>query len=322
MKPLYILLLIALLFCQCRKSENNEYNIKRFDIALVSTLENFSDSTLNAFEKEYSPIFNIYYSGILKGNTDSIDLKSKIRFINDFINNPNFQKLYSDVQVEFKDMSAESIAINNALINYKAFFNETYTPDIYTHISPFGYSVITTDSLISVSLDSYMGSDYEGYKGIFYNYQLPKKERSRMISDIFKGWLYAKYPFRANNLAEGMIYEGAIIIAIENIVEDVNIGNIIGYNNDIIRWCEENEDYIWDAIVKSNHLYSNNHITYSKYMNEAPFCSALSNNVPAEIGKWMGYKIVSKYVDKYGVQSIKMILAGEIDVIEILKLYR
>lgn len=322
MKLHYILLLIPLFFFQCKKTENNEYNIKRFDIALVSTLENTTDSTLNLLEKEFSPIFNIYYSYILKGNTDSIDLKSKIRFIADYINNPNFKKLYSDVQNEFKDMNNESIAINNAMNNYMAFFEESYTPDIYTHISPFGHSVITTDSLISVSLDSYMGSNYEGYKGILYNYQLPKKERYRMVSDIFRGWLYAKFPFQAKSLIEGMIYEGAIIIAIENIVGNIDAGNIIGYNKDIIKWCEENEDYIWNAILKSNHLYSNNHITYSKYMNEAPFCSALNNNIPAEIGKWIGYKIVSKYADKHGTQSIKDILSGKINVVEILKLYR
>lgn len=321
MRFLYILLFIPLVLCQCNKQENTKYDINRFDIALSKALENISDSTSNAFEKEYSNIFNIYYSSILKGNTDNLDSKSKIEFIASLFENSNFKKLYSDVQNEFKDMSYEEGALGNAMSKYSEIFEDTYRPTIYTHISPFGYSIITTDSFISISLDNYMGRDYDGYKDIYYNYQLPKRERSRIVPDVFKGWIYAKYPNKAKNLIEGMIYEGAVILAIENIVESHNADNIIGYDIEKAIWCRNNEKYIWNAMIKSNHLYSSDNIIYSKYMNEAPFCSVFNNSVPAEIGKWVGYKIVSKYIDKHGIKSIKKILEGEIPVVEILKLY-
>lgn len=321
MKYIYILLIIPLVLCQCNKSQNTKCNINRFDIALLSEIDNHSDSTSDAFERNYSSLFNIYYSAILKGNPDSTESKSKIKFISNYLDNPNFRKLYSDVQNEFKDMNNEEVALGCAFNNYEELFGDYYKPTIYTHVSPFGYSIITTDSIISISLDNYMGKDYDGYKNIFYNYQLPKRDRSRIIPDVFRAWIYAKHPNQAKNLIEGMIYEGAVIIAIENIVENYNAGNIIGYNNEEIKWCENNEKYIWDAIIKSNHLYSSDNLIYSKYMNEAPFCSALSNNTPAEIGKWIGYKIVSKYIDKYGINSIKKILENKINVVDILKQY-
>ena len=92
--------------------------------------------------------------------------------------------------------------------------------------------------------------------------------------------------------------------------------------NEKTKWCKANEDKIWDAIIKSNHLYSTENIIYIKYMNEAPFCSALSGDVPGEIGKWIGYRIVSEYIDSNGIKFLIDILNGNLQTIEILKSYK
>ena len=300
----------------------NKTVVNRFDKELIHIIENYSDSASVIFNEKYSDILSIYYSAILKGNSDSLDNKSKIEFISQCLNNLEFNKLYNDVQFEFTDLSKEEIAINKGIKIYSEIFNDSFAQYIYSHVSPFGYSVITTDSLISISLDNYMGKDYDGYKGIFYNYQLHKKERSRIALDIFRGWIYAKYPNNAKSLIDGMIYEGAVVYALDYILEGYNANEIIGYDKTKSKWCEANEDKIWNAIIKSNHLYSTENIIYIKYMNEAPYCSALDGNIPAEIGKWIGYKIVSKYIKQTNVENITHILNGDIQTIEILKSYK
>ena len=313
---------IILLLCQCNSYQDNKVVINRFDKELLFVIENYSDTDYMAFESDNLSMFRLYHSAILKGNNYNLDNKSAFEFISNIINKPEFNKLYKDVQLEFAEMSSEEIALTKCIGNYRKLFNETYFPDIYTHVPPFGYSIITTDSLISISLDNYMGTDYQGYKGLFYNYQLAKKTRSKIVPDIFKGWIYARYPNYAKTLVEGMIYEGAVLYSVENIIEDCNIEDIIGYNADISEWCKDNESKIWNAIIKSNHLYSNDKIIYSKYMNDAPFCSALGNDVPAEIGKWIGYRIVSNYIHEKGINSLKKIINGDIQVVEILKSYK
>ena len=321
MKNLLCLLFISLIFCQCNKYTDKTV-VNRFDKDLIDVLNNYSDSTATAFENKYSDLLSIYYSAIMKGNSDIIDNKSKLEFISKYVNNPNFKELYNDVLLQFNDLSSEEYALTKAIKNYDKLFDTPFVSAIFTHVSPFGYSVITSDSLISISLDNYMGSDYKGYKGVFYNYQLPKKERSRIMPDIFKGWIYAQFPNNANSLIEGMIYEGAVIYAIERILDDYKYYEIIGYNKQQNEWCKENEQVIWDAIIKSNHLYSTENIIYIKYMNEAPYCSALNGDVPAEIGKWIGYSIVSKYIKQTGIENLTKILKGEVQTIEILKSYK
>ena len=321
MKKLLCLLFIPLIFCQCNKYRDKTV-VNRFDKELINVLSNYSDSTALAFKNKYSDFLSIYYSAIMKGNSNVLDNTSKLKFISNCVDNPNFNELYNDVLSKFEDMSSEEYALTKAIKNYSKLFDIPFASAIFTHISPFGYSIITSDSLISVSLDNYMGSDYKGYKGVFYNYQLPKKERSRIIPDIFKGWIYAKFPNSATSLIEGMIYEGAVVYAIDEILDDYNYYEIIGYSKKQNEWCKDNEQIIWDAIIKSNHLYSTENIIYIKYINEAPYCSALNGDVPAEIGKWIGYKIVSKYINKTGYENLTGILNGDIQTIEILKTYR
>ena len=265
MKNLLCLLFISLIFCQCNKYTDKTV-VNRFDKDLIDVLNNYSDSTATAFENKYSDLLSIYYSAIMKGNSDIIDNKSKLEFISKYVNNPNFKELYNDVLLQFNDLSSEEYALTKAIENYNKLFDTPFASAIFTHVSPFGYSVITSDSLISISLDNYMGSDYKGYEDVFYNYQLPKKERSRIMPDIFKGWIYAQFPNNANSLIEGMIYEGAVIYAIERILDDYKYYEIIGYNKQQNEWCKENEQVIWDAIIKSNHLYSTENIIYIKYM--------------------------------------------------------
>lgn len=321
MKYWYYFIFIPLLLCQCCNSKDNNYSINRFDKDLLYLSDNYSDSAFFAFDEKYSDLFSIYYNSILKGPSDSLDSKSKIQFISSILNNSHFNDLYNDVICEFANMEEEEIILSKASIRFYKIFNNSYIPQIYTHVSPFGYSVITSDSLISVSLDNYLGSDYIGYNGIFYKYQLPKKERKMIIPDIFRGWIYAKYPYKQTTLIDGMIYEGAVIYAIETILDDYDVSDILAYDKMKIKWCEDNESLIWDAIIKSNHLYSDDPFIYSKYINEAPYCTALNGDVPAEIGKWIGYKIVSNYISDKGIKHIHEFLNGEYNVIDILKAY-
>ena len=56
-------------------------------------------------------------------------------------------------------------------------------------------------------------------------------------------------------------------------------------------------------------------------MNEAPFCALLGQDVPAEVGKWIGFKIISKYINNTGIDILETILKGNIPTVEILKYY-
>lgn len=317
-----ILLSSILFLLSCSNNINKDIKFKRFDIDLYNAINNIDTSYQTRLIEDYPVFFELYYSGILGGATNDTNYYDKLNYIKGIISVDNFNNLYNSVLSEFSDLSSEEIILNKSISNFHKLFPNYDFPELYTHISPFGYSIITSDSLISVSLDNYLGDDFSGYNGFYHKYQLSKRNRERIVPDIFKGWIYANFNSSfIKNIADGMIYEGAVIYAIKNIVPNCNEAQIIGYNNEQIEWLEKNEKRIWDSIINSNHLYSTNTLLYSKYMNEAPFCAALGRDVPAEVGKWIGLKIVSKYINNTGINVVESILKGNIPTVEILKSY-
>ncbi len=313
---------LILFLISCSNNINKDIKFKRFDIDLYNTINNIDTSYQTRLTEDYPALFELYYSGILGGTDNNTNYYDKLNYIKEIISVDNFNNLYNTVLSEFSDLDKEETILSKSIFNFYKLFPNYYFPEIYTHISPFGYSIITSDSLISVSLDNYLGENFSGYNGFYHKYQMPKRNRDRIVTDIFKGWIYANFNNSfIKNIADGMIYEGAVIYAIKEIVPNCNEGQIIGYNKEQIEWLEKNEEWVWNSIINSNHLYSTNTLLYSKYMNEAPFCALLGQDVPAEVGKWIGFKIISKYINNTGIDILETILKGNIPTVEILKYY-
>ena len=80
------------------------------------------------------------------------------------------------------------------------------------HVSGFNQNVLVGDSLLSLSIDKYMGKDYPLYQDFFYDSQKLKMQRGLVVPDYLAGWLMSEYPFagKENVLLDRMIYEGKI----------------------------------------------------------------------------------------------------------------
>ena len=107
----------------------------------------------------------------------------------------------SDSKSEIDRLQSAIEIHSKAIENYNKLFDAPFASAIFTHVSPFGYSVITSDSLISISLDNYMGSDYKGYEDVFYNYQLPKKVIGTNTMDCMNSGIVNGFA----SLVDGMI---------------------------------------------------------------------------------------------------------------------
>lgn len=67
-------------------------------------------------------------------------------------------------------------------------------PAIYMHVSGFNQNVLVGDSLLSLSIDKYMGKDYPLYQDFFYDSQKLKMQRGLVVPDYLAGWLMSEYP--------------------------------------------------------------------------------------------------------------------------------
>ena len=61
--------------------------------------------------------------------------------------------------------------------------------------------------------------------------------------------------------------------------------------------CEEHASTLWSTIIQRKHLYTPDRLTTEKYFQEVP-CTFLSDETPGNIGTWIGWQIVSRYMQE------------------------
>lgn len=315
---------LLVLSCTGQNTElNKKITVKRFDKVLQESMEkDTADSARRLLCDEYTAFLEIYATKIIKCCSEGDSATEIISGLKSVYNNTEgFRQLYEYTGNRYPDMDDVEKELSSGFSRYAEMFPENKIPEIYTHVSGFSYSIVTADSLLSISLDNYLGKDYPGYKGVFFDYQLKDRERSRIVPDVLEVCLYNEYPYRreTRRIIDGMIYEGCIAYVTGVLLPDRDMADIMNYSAVQTEWCRKNEDKAWKYIVKSDHLYSSDPLIYAKYLNEAPYTSFFDRNSPDRIGKWIGYKIIDKYMKSAKRKStIKDILRGSYDTSEIL----
>jgi len=72
----------------------------------------------------------------------------------------------------------------------------------------------------------------------------------------------------------------------------------MGYNENQIQWCEDNEFAIWKFFIDKGLLYSNDQTMIIKYLNPAPFSKGMPKESPGQVAQWVGWQIVKEFMGK------------------------
>lgn len=170
---------------------------------------------------------------------------------------------------------------------------------IYGIISPYNQSVIVSDSIVFIALNHYMGSDYEGYRGM--SVQVRKnKTPERIVSDISEALIRINYPYHPSpdpTLLERMLYEGAVYATLKRILPDRNEEFILGLNDNDYSQLISTKDENWKLLSSTGLLYSTQPDVISDTMTSAPDLSKPSNNIPRKTVQFFGLEIIKDYID-------------------------
>ena len=327
MKNGLLILGLSILWISCREDEKKP-DIKNIPLSL--SVENFhrdffsmdtnnistSVSQLNA---KYPSLSEIFLYNIL--GLDSGSLRSGIsRFIQ--LTKP----VYDTANVVFKDFNPVKKEFEKAFKYVKYYFPTYPAPRISTVIGPldamaqtsYGY---TPDFLgpdfLAVSLQFYLGKNFSAYNDPYFVENIAPAYRSRrfskeyivpdammlVVDDIYPGQSKSK------PLVEQMIERGKQWWLLDKFIPDAHDSLITGYTNEQLEWCLENEGMIWSYLVKNEDLNSLEPATLQIYIGESPFTQGFSQEYsPGNLGQWIGWRIVEKYVSKHPDLSVDEIM--------------
>ena len=326
MKVKYILSIgvaVLLLLASCGVSQRHHVKIgdvqpvsvARFDSLIYRYIQE-PDSVQRDKMKEGTGYFWGIYNYRLLQLPDFPDFYDGLRA---FMADSVVSKIYEDTQREYADMGA----IEEQLALMSARFSKLYPhkkPFVFQgHISALKRPVLTLDSLISVSLDCYLGADYPLYATRYHAYELKMHDRDCLLADVGEVMLRNTVETRQGTLLETMVYEGIIAHLLAGILDDASLATVLHYAPEEEAWCMDNEAKIWRTIVEQGDLFSYDRIIINKYINPAPFTSTLTQDSPGRVGRWVGWRIVQQYMQRQGltVEDLAVDNTAYIDVLRL-----
>jgi hypothetical protein len=209
-----------------------------------------------------------------------------------------------------------------AFSNYKEYFPEKRIPHIYSCISGWNQSVVTSDTILAIALDKYLGRHCDFYERLqFEHYMRYTMQREYIVPDCMKAWGYTTFEFRdsANCLLNNILYEGKIAYFINKMIPEAHDTIIFGFTPAQLKWCTNNSEQMWTYLVEHKLLFSTNNLTIRKLVYPAPFTSYFTQESPGRAAVWLGYKIVNAYM-KHNVDVSLSQLMQETDYQKILRM--
>lgn len=181
---------------------------------------------------------------------------------------------------------------------------------VYGVVIPYNQSVILADTVAFVGLNHYLGADYPGYEA-FDLYRRVLKEPDRIVPDLTEAIVRSAYPYEDGldaTVLSRMIYEGAIVNAMIKSDPQLTLSRALGWSGEQLRWAEVNERRSWQQLIASDLLFSTNPADAARLVNPAPATAVINPSAPGQLGRYIGYRIVEKWLESHHGASPKTLL--------------
>jgi gliding motility-associated lipoprotein GldB len=185
-------------------------------------------------------------------------------------------------------------------------------PTVITTTSDVDYRnpVILADSLLIISLDTYLGAQHPFYVDMpayLSKNRVPEQLPQEVASAYARRYIARP---RQRSLLAQMIYFGKELYLKDLWLPNTTPAQRIGYAEEELKWAEENEVEMWRYFVENEMLYSTDAKLLPRFISPAPFSKfylEIDNDSPGMIGRYLGWQIVRAYMDAQEVTVTELL---------------
>jgi len=310
--------LLILVFNSCHNNRfkadtsgiKTDLKIIRFEQELFSIPSDNFENGLKQLQKENEEFFPIFTYKMIKigGIGDSTFLGLAHTFVTDTMI-LNVKKLVDD---KFSDFDKTGKELNKAFARYKYFFPGKSIPKIYTCISGFNQSVVTSTNIIGISLEKYLGPGCRYYDLLgLPAYKQQKMYKEKLVSDVVYALGITEFENNdpANTLLSNMVYQGKLMVLADAILPGLHDTLKIGFTAKQLDWCKHNEFQMWANLIENKRLFVSNRMDIKRFIDEAPYTNGFPPESPGRAGVWIGWQIVRKYMEKHPEVTLPELMA-------------
>ncbi|TRZ44368.1 gliding motility lipoprotein GldB [Robertkochia solimangrovi] len=222
------------------------------------------------------------------------------------------KELFSEVRKKFTGFGSFKTEMTDLFKHVKYYFPELTVPNVVTITSDvdFRNRVIYADSLMLIALDNYLGKDHRFYEGI-QDYIRADFEPENIVVDVAGEVSTREVPLPSDHsFLARMVYFGKKLYLDHLFLPQYPKHTIMHYSEEQYDWAEVNEEEIWRYFVERDLLFSTDSKLRERFIDPAPFSKfylELDNQSPGRLGRFIGWQIVTSFMENNEVSLREML---------------
>jgi len=294
----------------------------RFDVDLYGLDTNKIGPGLEQLHSKYPDFLNFYLDTLMglgiRGNyNDTVaGIRQGLRI---YLTYKDFVRLEDSIKTHFPDTKISETELTKGFQNMKYYFPAFHVPKVYfvnTELNNLPAFTLDT-SIIGVSLDMFLGDNFVPYTQVqIPNYLFPHIRPSYMPVSVFKVVYSSLYPYVQEDkvLLDLMLQRGKEFYYLHKMLPETPDSVIFGFTQKQVEWCNHNEAFIYNFFIHQNLLFEKELLKTIPYVNDGPFARGIGSAAdsekltPGNIGSWLGYRMISSYMDNHPDIPIKAML--------------
>jgi hypothetical protein len=309
-KIAYLLLLLSLTACRHGKNLPDVSDIKvtvkidRFDKVFFTLDSNHIVEGLKKLNGEFPYFLNDFIVNIL--GAEPLSDTSQISFIacRQFLT--SYLPAKDSIDNKFEDLRWLEKELAQSFRYVKYYFPHYQLPqEVVAFIGPFDApgAAITQYSL-AIGLQLYAGQHFSFYNSLqgqemYPTYISRRFEPNYITPNCMKAIAEDLFADRSENksLIEQMVEKGKYWYLTSLFLPESPDSLVTGFTQKQMDWCQGNEGLIWNFFLQTNALYTIDPDVIKDYIGDAPNTQGMPPASPGNIGQWVGWQIVKKYVE-------------------------
>ncbi len=304
---LFYILLLPVLFTACAtKPTDPAKNAVKLSLKIERFDSSFFNMDTTQIAKEIHKLYQIHPSF----SDDFFRLILMTNPLKDTGSIKAFYRAYLPIYKEAKKINAPAKVeqdLVSGLSRFHFYFpNYTMPSHIIYFIGPLeGYGNVITKEGVGVGLQMYLGANAPWYfseqiQTIYPTYISRKFEPAYIpvvaIQNIVDDFASSKAI--GKNVLTNMIEAGKRQYIIQSCLPETPDSLLWGYNNKQLEALRADENQIWSFIVNQKLMYSVAQRDVQDIMHEASHNDYFGEDIPGDVGRYIGYKIVAAWVNK------------------------
>lgn len=303
---------------------NVDVKIERFDKDFFSMDTTHLTQSLNELSKKY-PAFLPLYSEYLSPINPMVKQQGKTYEEAVRLFYRTIKPLADAVEKKYSNLDKVRSGLERSFKYIKHYYPSFKVPAVVASIESFNpddpqevYGAIFYNDTLIISLQMFLGKDFNGYDPVQYpDYLRRRFNEEYIVPNSIRAIANDIYPDSSESasLIEQMVERGKQWYLLNKFLPDAPDSLITGFSKSQTEFVEKNEGNIWNQFLKDTpDPYTLDQERLKNYLGEAPFTQDMphdlqGNGTPGNIGQWMGWRIVQKFAEKNPEMHVQEILA-------------